>query len=302
MKNGADKNLKTDAKSSGGTLFERKILGSGKSPLEEAFDELGRFLPTREQVRDVAFASLRKPLFWKASGAVVALLTLWTFGPDLAGWAGEKAHQGGETVAHTAAAAWKEASPVVAKLPGSSLFSEQRASFYIADDFKHLRVRAISEKGESGLTLHPDTLSLEDYRVDFFARLDGRPVRWVVRAADSDNHYDFELAKKGKKYELRRQKVVAGEVVDKADPVEVEADLVQDGFNKITVVCYSNTVTTLLNSQGVDYFDHLNRTDGGVGFYAENDDAAARFGEVIVRGNEDAWGRFLSEARRLAAL
>ena len=290
----------TETDSTPSNLFEHKSLGGGESPLQEAFSVLWRFLPSPDQVRGFLFNLARKPLFWKVSGTVAALLVAWSYGPEWAAWAGEKARQGGAHAVEATAGLRETAGQALTRLPGAGVFSAKRAAYYIADDFEDLRVRgAHTTREESGLTLHPDTLSLEDYRVDFFARMDGQPVRWAVRAADPQNHYAFALLKKGKKYMLQRQTVVAGEVVSASDPLEVDAKLVLEGFNKITVVSHSNAVTTLLNSQGIDHLAHMERVAGAVGFYAESDRAAERFGEVIVRGNEDAWGRFLSEAHRL---
>ena len=286
----------TDKKASNeGTLFTQDALGS---PLEEAFRDLGRILPSGRQVSAVAWQCLRKPAFWKAAGALVVLLTAWTWGPSWAAWAGAKAQQGGSATVDVASGAGRAVANVLSVAPGAGFFKAERAAYYVSEDVAAMRARAGDAK--VGLALHPDTALFRDYRVDFYARLDGKPLRWVARAADAENHYAYSIVRKGKRLLLQVQTVAGGEAVETAEPVELEESLLVDGFNKVTVVSVSNAVTTLVNGQGVHHVKHLSRADGAVGVFLEGDER--RFGEITVRANDDVWGRLLAEARGLARL
>ena len=44
-----------------------------------------------------------------------------------------------------------------------------------------------------GLSLHRLTMGLKNYEMSFVAQANGRPIGWVMRAADPENYYVFKL-------------------------------------------------------------------------------------------------------------
>lgn len=281
-----------------GTLFDTAG-ASEKSPMEEAFQDLGRILPSGAQVRSIAADAARKPVFWKVAAGLAGLLVVSVFGPGWAAFAAEKTRQGADWTVGATAEVGKTIASALSAAPGAGVFKAQRAAYYGASEFKDLNTAADAE-AESALSLHPDTLLFADHRVDFHARLDGKPIRWAARAADAKNYHAFTLTQQGEQARLEIRTVVDGAVASHEDPIEVDAGLLRQGFNQITVVSRSNAVTTLVNGQGIHHLRHLSRDRGAVGFYADGD--SARFGEIAVQANQDFWGRLLADARGLANL
>lgn len=180
-----------------------------------------------------------------------------------------------------------------------------RAAFQVIDDFTsgvsaHWDAAGLvsDESGAArvtGFALNRNTMELAGYRLDFDAKIASLGMGWVIGAADERNYYAFKLeevkSKQGKKYRLVRYLVSEGEVSD-SNRVQVDVELNQQDFNRISVRLRENRIATFINGTGVDYWQAEETPHGGVGFFTEgNETAFVR--HVEVSGNEDTWGLFL---------
>lgn len=184
---------------------------------------------------------------------------------------------------------------------------EARAAFRVADDCgagvqerwgsKHVVADEPGTVRVEGLALHHATTELTSYRMDADVQLGAGGIGWVVRAADTENYYAFELTgpskRSNKQYRLVRYAVIGGEP-QKAEQVEVEvpAEVFEEGFNRLSVRVRGNHITTLINGQGVDYWQDSRLAQGGVGFFSLGK-RSGLIRHVSLRGNEDSLGLFL---------
>lgn len=198
--------------------------------------------------------------------------------------------------------------PIVAALAQLSKPIEERAAFFIVDDFTGGMDNWLSAAkldvdpagwltvGE-GLALRGDTTRLEDYRFDFDAKIQSNAVGWLVRAPDKMNYYAFKLHQGGTEkapiFSLSRFSVIDGIKTVTANRLDVPANLARlDDFNRISVRVVGDNVTTLLNGWGVDFWTDEALPRGGVGLLADaGEQALVR--KMTVSGNDDTWGLLL---------
>lgn len=198
--------------------------------------------------------------------------------------------------------------PVSAALAQLSKPIEERAAFFIVDDFTsgvdhwlsstELNVDPAGWLTVSpGLALHGGTTQLEDYRFDFDAKIQSNAVGWLVRAPDESNYYAFKLRQQGSErspvFRLLRFAMLDGEKTLVSDPIKVPSHLARsDDFNRISVRVVGDHVTTLLNGWGVDFWTDDSLARGGVGLIADAGEQAL-IRKMTVSGNDDTWGLLL---------
>jgi hypothetical protein len=182
----------------------------------------------------------------------------------------------------------------------------ERSAFFICEDydngFENLVAgdSSLNEMGVmqvNGFSLHPNTMNLTSYRMDFDFRISSGTLGWVVRAADKENYYGFKLTRKDSRgsenYQLRRYTVLGGE----AFPIPVEersipGSFLKAGFNTISVRLRRDRINTFVNGNGVDHWTDSHFDRGGVGFFASANDVAV-LRQVSITGNEDVLGLIL---------
>lgn len=198
--------------------------------------------------------------------------------------------------------------PIMAALTQLSKPIEERAAFFIVDDFTSGMDNWLSSSkldvdpagwltvGE-GLALRGDTTQLQDYRFDFDAKIQSNAVGWLVRAPDKMNYYAFKLHQGGTEkapiFSLSRFSMIDGVKSVSAARIDVPAHLARlDDFNRISVRVIGDNVTTLLNGWGVDFWTDEQLPRGGVGLLADaGEQALVR--KMTVSGNDDTWGLLL---------
>ena len=188
---------------------------------------------------------------------------------------------------------------------------EERAAFFIADDFQSELEQWIS-KGSGSLIgnttgrvasgnmfLREDTLKFASYRMDFEAKIERGAVGWIVRASDFDNYYGFKLIESARNrrpvFHLERFTQAAGAKLAAATPfrLELPADVARSGgYNRVSVRVRGDHITTLVNGFGVDYWKDSRFERGGVGLFADAGESAL-VNRMTVSGNDDSWGLFL---------
>jgi hypothetical protein len=186
---------------------------------------------------------------------------------------------------------------------------QSRAAFHIVDDFTNgvgewwagsgLVAEAPGQVRVAGLALHNGTMNLDSYRMDFDVKIGSRGVGWLVRAADRDTYYAFELSEAGRgkgRHRLIRYPVVDGKP-DQSQRAEVDVPegLVKDDFNRVSMRLRENQIVTLINGRGVDYWSDSQLPKGGVGFWVEKGQSGF-IRQMTVSGNEDFWGLTLYAA------
>lgn len=188
---------------------------------------------------------------------------------------------------------------------------EERAAFFIADDFQS-RVEQWASRGSGSLSsnstgrvasgnmfLRQDTLKFASYRMDFEAKIERGAVGWVVRAADFDNYYGFKLIESVRRsqpvFHLERFTQAAGATLGGANPVRMELPeniARSGGYNRVSVRVRGDHITTLVNGFGVDYWKDTRFDSGGIGLFADAGESAL-VNRLTVAGNDDSWGLFL---------
>ena len=188
---------------------------------------------------------------------------------------------------------------------------EERAAFFIADDFQS-EVEQWLSRGSGSLSkdstgrvasgnmfLRQDTLQFASYRMDFEAKIERGAVGWIVRASDFDNYYGFKLIESARRnqpvFHLERFTQAAGAALGGVNPVRAElpADIARSGgYNRISVRVRGDHITTLVNGFGVDYWRDKRFDSGGVGLFADAGESAL-INRLTVAGNDDSWGLFL---------
>jgi hypothetical protein len=200
---------------------------------------------------------------------------------------------------------------LVASLNSMSRPIEERAAFFIAEDFQKGLDAWQSPGGGSanldsngllnvkGLVLHDKTLNFVNYRFDFDAKIQSGSLGWVVRAADYNNYYAYKLVESGRRkstsFHLERYSVINGLKVAStaAAKIPLPSDLAKSGvFNNVSVRVRDNQITTMINGWGVDFWRDSQLDRGGVGFLAGAGDSAL-FNKMTISGNNDSWGLIL---------
>ncbi len=188
---------------------------------------------------------------------------------------------------------------------------EQRAAFFIVDDFSDGIDNWLSRSGRSiernadglmasgDMFLRDDTLRFSSYRMDFNAKIQSGAVGWAVRASDFDNYYGFKLVESRRNrmsaFHLERFAVVDGVRTTAASQARIAlpSDLARPGrFNKISVRVRDEQITTMVNGRGVDFWRDSRFARGGVGLFASNGEVAL-VNQFTVAGNDDPWGLVL---------
>ena len=188
---------------------------------------------------------------------------------------------------------------------------EQRAAFFIVDDFSDGIDNWLSRSGRSiernadglmasgDMFLRDDTLRFSSYRMDFNAKIQSGAVGWAVRASDFDNYYGFKLVESRRNrmsaFHLERFAMVDGVRTTAASQARIAlpSDLARPGrFNKISVRVRDEQITTMVNGRGVDFWRDSRFARGGVGLFASNGEVAL-VNQFTVTGNDDPWGLVL---------
>ncbi len=181
-----------------------------------------------------------------------------------------------------------------------------RSAFFIYEDFQNgfenlvAGESSINEMGlvkVSGFSLHPKTMHLNSYRMDFDFRISSGSLGWVVRAADEDNYCGFKLTRQDTKdsenYQFQRYTVLGGEPLPiPAEALSVPGSYLKAGFNTMSVRVRRDRINTFVNGNGVDQWVDSHFERGGVGFFASADDSAV-LRQVAITGNEDVLGLIL---------
>ena len=200
---------------------------------------------------------------------------------------------------------------IVAAINSVSQPIEERAAFFIVDDFSDGIESWLSRSGRSiernpdgllasgDMFLRDDTLRFSSYRMDFNAKIQSGAVGWAVRASDFDNYYGFKLVESRRNrisaFHLERFAVVDGvrTTAVSQSRIALPPDLAQPGaFNKISVRVRDEQITTMINGRGVDFWRDSRFARGGVGLFAGNGEVAL-VNRFTVTGNDDPWGLIL---------
>ena len=195
-------------------------------------------------------------------------------------------------------------SPISAALSQLSRPIEERAAFFISDDFSRgldnwsagsIQVDPAGwlKVGE-GLAIHEGTTELQDYRLDFDAKIQANAVGWSVRTRDENTFYGFKLLQPtsdgSSSYSLQRFSVIDGVKSSVSQRIDVPAHLARsDDFNRISVRVVKDQITTLVNGWGVDFWRDERIERGGVGLLADAGESAL-VRKMTVSGNDDTWG------------
>ena len=183
---------------------------------------------------------------------------------------------------------------------------QERSAFFIYEDYDNgfenfvAGGSTLNENGHmkvNGFALHPSTMNLSAYRMDFDFRITSGTLGWAVRASDKENYYGFKLTRKesrdSENYQLQRYTVLGGDRL----PIPVEersipGSLLNPGFNTISVRVRRDQINTFVNGEGVDHWVDSHFDRGGVGFFASAGDTAL-LRQVSITGNEDVLGLIL---------
>ena len=181
-----------------------------------------------------------------------------------------------------------------------------RSAFFIYEDFENgfenlmAGESSLNEMGlmrVSGFSLHPSTMDLAAYRMDFDFRINSGSLGWAVRASDNENYNGFKLTRKdsgdAENYQLQRYTVLGGEPLPiPAQERSVDGSYLKAGFNTVSVRVPGDRIDTFVNGMGVDHWIDSHFDRGGVGFFASADDNAL-LRRVSISGNEDVLGLIL---------
>ena len=183
---------------------------------------------------------------------------------------------------------------------------QERSAFFIYEDFENGFENLVGGESTfnemgfmkvSGFALHPDTMDLSSYRMDFDFMITSGTLGWVVRAADKENYYGFKLTRKDSRgsenYQLQRYTVRGGEPLPiPAEERSVPSSFLKAGFNTISVRVRRDRINTFVNGNGIDHWVDSSFDRGGVGFFASAGDTAL-LRRVSITGNEDVLGLIL---------
>jgi hypothetical protein len=186
----------------------------------------------------------------------------------------------------------------------------QRAAFAWEDRFDAGWIHSSAfEPGDTGavrvqgLALHSRTMGLNNYEMNFSAKIDKKSIGWIVCAADYGNYLAFKLVERGRsaeglKFVLVRYRVSGGQAPAaagrQAAPVVILSP--RDDFLDISVRVNEQHVLTMVNGFGVDTCQRPPGKAGGLGFLAENGESFW-VKSLTISGNEDSLGLFLRSAR-----
>ncbi len=183
---------------------------------------------------------------------------------------------------------------------------QERSAFFIYEDFENgfenlmggdSSINDMDFMKVSGFALHPSTMNLSAYRMDFDFRIISGTLGWAVRASDKENYYGFKLTRKdsgdSENYQLQRYTVMGGEPLPiPAEERSVPGSFLKAGFNTISVRVRGDRINTFVNGNGVDHWADPHFDRGGVGFFASAGDTAL-LRQVSITGNEDVLGLIL---------
>lgn len=280
--------------------------------LQKAFSDFGSLFenlrPSERQRRWLA-ALATDPFAWKGAAAMVVLVLAGIYGSSWAAWAGRQAERLGAAASKArvelGVGELREQAPIMElTATAASLrraFDADRAMYAIVEDLDGDSSPLTAN--EEGPALHPATLRLDDYRFDFYTELPDKGVGWTVRARDARNYYAYRMTPVPNDdevaYQLERWAVIDGQAEQpKPEPLAVPAEMIREGTNMISVIARGGALTTLVNGFGVDFWREDKLASGGVGFLAEEGDPPA-IHKMVVRGNDDDWGRILFAARQI---
>ena len=183
---------------------------------------------------------------------------------------------------------------------------QERSAFFIYEDYENGFENLVAGESTfnemglmkvSGFALHPSTMNLTAYRMDFDFRITSGTLGWAVRASDKENYYGFKLTRKdfrgSENYQLQRYTVLGGEPLPiPAEERSVPGSFLKAGFNTISVRVRRDRINTFVNGYGVDHWVDSHFDRGGVGFFASAGDTAL-LRQVSITGNEDVLGLIL---------
>ncbi|MBI3696877.1 MAG: hypothetical protein HY238_18840 [Acidobacteria bacterium] len=181
----------------------------------------------------------------------------------------------------------------------------ERAAFTWQESFQRaLRV--------SDLTLLDKTVAVQNYVVDFEARVEKKSIGWVVRSAGANDYTVFKLTERGRtvqgvKFDLVHYPVVGGRAPAPAqrETVHLVVQAPEDRFLNISVRVTEEQILTVVNGFGIDTWKRPANLSGGLGLLAENGESFL-VKSLTITGNDDFLGLLLSGAgqalHRLAPL
>jgi len=146
------------------------------------------------------------------------------------------------------------------------------------------------------LALLSSSLPLNDYRLNFTAQIERTAVAWVFRAADRNNYYATKLVE-SKRGAALVFFIVRYAVIDGRERFKAELPLALNPSAK-TLLHVRQEVrgaqfTTYLDGSIIDTWSDASLARGGVGFFADTDEAAY-VRSIEVTQNDDALGRLCS--------
>jgi general secretion pathway protein A len=145
----------------------------------------------------------------------------------------------------------------------------------------------------AALALYRPSLSLADYQMQFVGMIDKKALSWVVRAADFNNYYAVRLSvlKPGPVPAIG---VVRYAVVDGKIQNQVTTPLLMsarpDTVYRVSLDVHGDHYALAVQDQPVDSWSERKLTQGGVGFFSDQD-AASRITAVQVKRQYDMLGR-----------
>ncbi len=135
------------------------------------------------------------------------------------------------------------------------------------------------------LTLLRGSQPYSDYRIEFDAQIQNKAIGWMYRGLNNKNYYVVKLEKLKPGIEpvvaMVRYAVIDGENekrVEKILPIKVRVDTTY----KIRFDAVGNEFALWVNDKKIDEWRDSRLGSGGLGLYAEGDEAAAVHGTVNV--------------------
>ncbi len=287
--------------------YSRQISDSGFDWGDAGGIEFDGLPESKSNIEPLADEQPKRIWFWQAiegvflsrafSGALAAMMVVLFVGTIDVPWNEWVRRQAGRV-----------RNPIVSAMNQLSRPIEERAAFFIIDDFSSgldnwSGARSIQVdpagwlKVSEGFSLNESTVGLQDYRLDFDAKIQAQAVGWSVRTLDENTYYGFKLLQGGSdrapEYSLSRFSVIDGVKSSVSQRIDVPAHLARaDDFNRISVRVVKDQITTLVNGWGVDFWRDDRLPKGGVGLLADAGESAL-VRKMTVSGNDDTWGLIL---------
>ncbi|HWB83001.1 MAG TPA: hypothetical protein VG675_02590 [Bryobacteraceae bacterium] len=124
------------------------------------------------------------------------------------------------------------------------------------------------------LALFGPSLEMDDYELEFLAKIESRSVSWVFRALNFSNYYMATLAAlEGGGHELRRRAVVGG-AEEAEQHIPVQAKIRSKAAITVRMQVSGSRFVTSVDGEVVDEWTDERMETGGIGFVAEPNNPA----------------------------